>query len=258
MTALAERQPLQIGVSINPLVSVVAAIGGQAAQTSLLVPAITDPHTFELSPRQLRTIERSDLLVFVGLGLEFWARNFSASQRAKLFLLGKTLLEDNPHVWLDPTLLRSRLPELADRMCGLRPELCATFQRNLSTYQALLLQLDQELALEIKGWSKKNFVSYHPAWHYFAKHYGLTEIGELKRGHMSDISIQELQELLKRSHNSGASVFLIEPRGATQQVSEFATRLGFEVVEVDDLGLAGEDYISLMRRNVGALARVMK
>jgi zinc transport system substrate-binding protein len=60
---------LRVFVSILPQSSLVERIGGQHVSVSVLVEAGKDPHTFELTPKQLMSLGEAD--VYFGIGFPF-------------------------------------------------------------------------------------------------------------------------------------------------------------------------------------------
>lgn len=58
-------------VAINPILGdVVSQVGGEQVQVTVLIPAGTDPHAFEVTPQDAAKIAEADLVVINGLGLE--------------------------------------------------------------------------------------------------------------------------------------------------------------------------------------------
>lgn len=62
--------PPQVVVSIKPVHSLVAAVMDGSAVPTLLVPSGASPHTYSLKPSDARALQSSDLVFWVGNGLE--------------------------------------------------------------------------------------------------------------------------------------------------------------------------------------------
>lgn len=74
------EQTLKIVTSIVPLASITHYIGGEKVEVNNLVWAGVSPHAFDLKPQDLVNIEKSDLIVSLGLDhidgfLEKWEKN---------------------------------------------------------------------------------------------------------------------------------------------------------------------------------------
>jgi len=61
-TLQAQSTPLRIVVAIDPQAFLVERIGGPRVQVQILVRSGQDPHTFQISPRQVQEIAQADLL----------------------------------------------------------------------------------------------------------------------------------------------------------------------------------------------------
>ncbi|QLH40687.1 MAG: zinc ABC transporter substrate-binding protein [Defluviicoccus sp.] len=68
-TCLASAPP-EVVVSIKPIHSLVAAVMDGSAEPTLLVPSGASPHTYSLRPSDARALQSSDLVFWVGDGLE--------------------------------------------------------------------------------------------------------------------------------------------------------------------------------------------
>ncbi|MFZ1731013.1 MAG: metal ABC transporter substrate-binding protein [Bacteroidota bacterium] len=68
-----EQQKFLVVTSIAPLGAWISAVGGPDVEVLILVPPSSSPHTFELSPGQLRQASRANLVVLNGAGLEYWS-----------------------------------------------------------------------------------------------------------------------------------------------------------------------------------------
>lgn len=63
-------QPLKIVTSIEPLALIARDIGGDKVEVTRLLPANGSPHHFQLKPSHRKLIAKSDLLLWVGPGME--------------------------------------------------------------------------------------------------------------------------------------------------------------------------------------------
>lgn len=251
----ADMPSSSVCVSINPLAGIVRAVGGARLAVHVLIDSRVDPHTFELKPAHLKRVSEADLLVFNGLGLEYWAQGLRADYAEKLLEFGAAVgsTDSDPHIWLDPKLVQAFAPLLAERLCRLDQAACRDFQKNAEHFIEELVVLDRDIAAAVAGWNTKSFIAYHPAWTHFARRYGLRQAGEFKRSHASDITARSLRELVILARDQNVKVLFMEPLASLQQVKGLVEEAHLEVVSVDDLGQPGEDYVKMMRRNLAAM-----
>ena len=64
---------LNVLATFFPLQDWAAAVGGDKANVSLLVPVGIDVHEFEPSPAAIQAIAKANILILNGVGLEPWA-----------------------------------------------------------------------------------------------------------------------------------------------------------------------------------------
>ena len=64
------EKPLKVVATTNIVGDVVAQVGGEYIQLSVLLPAGTDPHSFVATPKDLTLVAEADLVFANGAGLE--------------------------------------------------------------------------------------------------------------------------------------------------------------------------------------------
>ncbi|MGM0688274.1 MAG: metal ABC transporter substrate-binding protein [Bacillota bacterium] len=79
--------PVQVVTTIYPLSDIITRLGGEKVNVSYLLPAGASPHTYEPTIEQARLIERADLVVYIGAGLDDWAVKLAESSESNLILL---------------------------------------------------------------------------------------------------------------------------------------------------------------------------
>src|SRR3989304_5546130 len=118
----AEGDALRVVATTNILADVVAEVGGDSIELSVLLPVGADPHSFEPSPREVAAVSQADLVFANGVGLEVFLQPLleSAGGEAELVMVSdgvETIAfeeiyaegeaeeehgEEDPHVWMDP------------------------------------------------------------------------------------------------------------------------------------------------------------
>ena len=125
-----------VTVSIPPQAWVVEQIGGDLVSVQAMAGPSDDPHTYEPKPAQMAALAGTELYLTIGIEFEqAWLPRFTASNpkmsvvdsaagitrmpMASSIQLGVTGTQEgeqgmlDPHVWLSPALLPSRLVGLA-------------------------------------------------------------------------------------------------------------------------------------------------
>ena len=178
-------------VTIPPEKYFVEQIAGNLVNVSSIIPAGIDPHTYEPKPSDLMKLKKADLFIAVGT-LEFerkwlpkFKKMFPGLRFISLFegisltnLKNKDLMAPegfDPHIWLSPPLVVLESRVIYDNLCKLLKEQ-KTLEQKYKAWINRLITLDNILMHKLSNYKGNIFLSYHPAWRYFAKSYGLVQL----------------------------------------------------------------------------------
>jgi ABC-type Zn uptake system ZnuABC Zn-binding protein ZnuA len=293
-----EQRKLLVVTSIAPLGNWITAVGGEDVEVLVLVPPSSSPHTFELSPGQLRDASRANLVVFNGAGLEYWAEGLLKNLQDPLTPMltlseNVQLLQDghhgrdssmqpgtadrhdepgrtpsgpsrehhaagNPHFWLDPTIAASSVTKIAEALATLLPGKKDSIVARAEAYRIALTQLDIEIAAAIITWRQKRFVGDHSSWIYFARRYGLDEAGVMEAVPGREVSARELSSLIRMMRRDRIDVVFADIRKSTRAADILAEETGAQIARLDPMGISGSGYLELLTSNVKEMARVMR
>jgi zinc transport system substrate-binding protein len=268
------EEPLVV-VSIFPMADLVARVGGDAVRVETLLPPRASPSTWEVTPAQIRSLTRAAGYVTVGGGLDAWLEGLAADMpRLRRLRLtdGLTLHREaenagegetgDPHVWLDPILVRDALlPRISTFLQLLVPDDAPGIRERSAALADTLTRLDAELRAELSALPRRGFVSTHDAWGYFAERYDLKPLGSIYESPGHEPSAKGLAHLVDVARASGVTAVLAEPQLAETAAVALAGELHAEVIVVDPLGGPGlpgrESYTELMRTDGRAFARAL-
>lgn len=275
------ERPLVV-TSIPPIGDWIAAIGGSDVDVLVLVPPSSNPHTFELTPGQLRTASQASLVVLNGAGLEFWSDrlldNLHDTATPVLTLSdGLELLQDgdahahghgdaeahhhgagNPHFWLDPVIAADAVQRIAAALTALLPGRADSIRIRSASYIAQLRELDSAISAAASGWTRRRFISDHSAWVYFATRYGLEEAGVIEEVPGREISAREMSGLIRDMRDKDIMVVFADVRKSTRPADILAEETGARIALLDLLCSDGRNYLEMMHENLAKMSRVMK
>lgn len=262
-----------VAATLHPIASLVREVGGDAVSVRTLLPPGAHPDSYEATPRMAEALAGAELVVRVGGAVDDWLGD---RHRGRQLVLtdGLTLRgaahshggrqhgTGNPHVWLDPVLVRdSILPRLVDALAEAAPESAGEFRRRGSAFADSLTALDAEIRGLLEDARSRRFVAAHPAWTYFADRYELEDLGSLHPSPGAELGARELARLVDRARDRGGVAVIAEPQLGRSGVDALARELGVRVEVADPVGGAGlegrQDYLSLMRFNARAFARAL-
>lgn len=257
--------PLAV-VSIFPVGDLAARLAGDAVAIEVLLPPGASPATFEVTPRQLRTLSTASLFVMVGGGLDEWVAQLPAASggdpRVVRLTEGLTLLHGeeheeasgNPHVWLDPILVRDEvLPRLERALAAIAPDSSGAIASRRAAMADSLSALDDQIRAALEPLERRSFIATHPAWSYFARRYGLREVGVVHSHPGEEPSSREMAGLLDRAREAEVHCVFTEPQLGEVAAQALATELSLPTCVLDPLGGPGleerDGYLELLRFN---------
>ena len=184
---------LKVLATFFPLQDWAAAVGGDKANVSLLVPVSIDVHEFEPSPAAIQAISEANILVLNGAGLEPWAMDaIAAASNPHLIVVdcskGVNLIKIppqfqvgnrtiDPHIWNDPVDAIAMVKNILAGFIQAAPSDTSYFSANALAYENSLQVLNQEFVdLASSQLATRSFVTFHTAWGYLAQRYNLTQI----------------------------------------------------------------------------------
>lgn len=258
-----------VAASIFPVGDIVAAVGGPASRVTVLLPPGASPETFEPTPQVVQKVAAARLFVVVGGGLDAWVQTLvnAADSRAEVLTLteGMELRQEgaeagtgNPHVWLDPILVRDRLlPRIVAALARVAPGAEAAVRERARAYADSLSALDAEIRGLLASVESRAFVAAHPAWIYFAARYGLRQLAAIRPSPGQEPSAQRLAQLVDSARALRLRVVFTEPQISPADAEILAREIGAQLRVLDPLGGPGvagrESYLALMRYNAREL-----
>jgi len=145
--------PLRVVATTTVFADIVKQIGGDHVVVTSIVPAGAGPEDFEPGPDDARRLAEAQLIVSNGVGLDDFLDRLidAAGAHAEHVVLGDGVPtiavdgENNPHFWLDPTLVaRYYVPAIRDALIRLRPDAAASITSSADDYAARLGELDKQ------------------------------------------------------------------------------------------------------------------
>jgi zinc transport system substrate-binding protein len=259
--------PVLVVASIFPLGDAVRQAGGDAVRVEVLLPPGASPHGYEPKPAQAELLAGAEILLTVGLGVDLWADRLAEASGnrhlRRLEVTGSTPKgmpggpSRDPHIWLDPFVMKGFVADVAVALVTLRPDSAAGISARTEAYRAELDSLDDEYRIRLAAAPSKAFVTLHAAFHYMAARYGLNEVSVFD-SEMDEPGPGDLERVARFVRAQRIRVILVQPELPLSSVAWLREQMGLQVATLDDLGnplLPGYDsYLTMMRSNLNALA----
>jgi zinc/manganese transport system substrate-binding protein len=157
-SASAGSGPVQVVAAENFWGSIAAQVGGSHVQvTSIIVDPNADPHSYEPTTADARTVAGAQYVIVNGAGYDPWADKLlqanPVSGRRELNVgnfLGKHE-GDNPHMWYNPDYVTTVANKIRDDLKAIDPANAAAFDQSAQTFLSTGLKQYHDLIASIKA-----------------------------------------------------------------------------------------------------------
>jgi len=236
---------------------------------TLLVPMGVDPHDWEPTIKDTERIHRSDLIITNGIGYEHWIDSIHTSSYQGIIidtsdgiLIDHTDDDDHgsldPHIWLNPVYAQLQVKTIANALSISDPTNKNYYQSNAKLYIKELDLLDSKIRNDLSS-CKTDFVTFHNAFSYFAKEYGLTQhtIISSNDSH-GEVTPQTLENIISTAKKYDIKVIFAEESSSTKTSQVIADEIGGKVLVLSPLEItSNENYISKMTQNLENLKEAL-
>lgn len=270
---------LTVYTSFYPMYDLTKKIGGDKINLKNLVPAGTEPHDWEPTPSDMGNLEKADVLIYNGAGMESWMDKVLKSINNKklvtveaskgLKLLGNPDKNENsaydPHVWLNPMLAKQEMEAIKNALVNADSANKEYYEKNFNENAFKLDQLDQDYKKTITGLSKKDIIVAHQAFSYLCSAYGLNQVAIEGLAADSEPSPARMAEIVNFAKEKQLKYIFFEELVSPKVAQTIAKETGATATVLSPLeGLsetdqkAGKDYFSVMRDNLEVLKKALQ
>ncbi|MEW8959647.1 MAG: zinc ABC transporter substrate-binding protein [Moorella sp. (in: firmicutes)] len=265
----AESGPLKIYTTFYPLYDFTKKIVGDRAVVENLQPAGVEPHDYEPSPRQIASIYSGKLFIFLGEPMDAWAKKIEGQLQEKGVVTleaGKGLIENNdPHIWLDLLLAREIARRIFEAVTAVDGDNKSYYEKNYHELDEKFVMLDREYRDTLNGVTRRDIVTSHAAFGYLARRYGLNQIPISGLSPQQEPSAQQMAELITLCRSKGVKYIFFETLASPKLAEALAREAGAGTLVLNPIGgltkeemEAGEDYFSIMAKNLAALKKALE
>ena len=122
--------------------------------------------------------------------------------------------DEDPHFWFDTELASVAIAAIADELSHLSPGAADVLSERLELYLAAIEEADAEVRALLDGISdnQRLLVTFHDAFGYFARRYGLEVAGFVVEGPEQGVSADALADLIELIEHEGVQTVFHEPQ----------------------------------------------
>jgi zinc transport system substrate-binding protein len=250
----------QVVASFYPLAYAAQQVGGTGVDVTNLTPPGAEPHDIELTARDVARIQEADVVLYLDSEFQPAVEDAVGDARGTAIdLLDGVHLRDapddetraDPHVWLDPVLYAGAVRQVG-RALGA--------EKRAATMTTRLHRLDREFREGLSSCERREIVTSHAAFGYLAARYGLRQVSIAGVSPEAEPTPRALESAVRRVRESGATTVFFETLVSPRVAETVARETGARTAVLDpiegltkDQAAHGEDYFTIMRRNLAAL-----
>ncbi len=267
-----------IVVTYSILGAVVKDLVGDTANVVVAIPNGQDPHEWEPSAKDIETLNKADLVVQNGLGLEAGmektldqaekngVRFFTASDHIVVRKVGlgegiptgdpdQAVGADDPHLWMDPLTMEMVVDALTVQ---LKSDLGIDVASQAANLDARLEAVNKEVADQVATVPPANrkLVTGHESLGYFAQRHGFKLVGAIipSLTSQAEVSAADLAALKKQIEDNHVKAIFTELGTPPAVANAIGKETGAKVVELTTHSLPADgSYLTFMR----AVAKVI-
>lgn len=275
---LADGERLRVVATTSIVGDVVAQVGGEAVELTVLLKPGQDPHTYQPGAQELGNASSAHIILVNGFDLEESLLEDLASAAEGVPIVAvsagiepveeETDDEDeghnhnhaqNPHVWFNVSHVEMWTDNIEQVLSDLQPANAETYTSNAETYRAELATLDEFVRETVNAIPEENrkLVTNHDAFIYLADAYGLEIIGTVIPAFSTNAepSASNLSELIETIKQEQAPAIFIDSSASQKFAQVVADETGAAVFELytealGEEGSGADSYIGMMRANI--------
>ena len=266
----ANTNSIQIAASFYPEAFLAEQIGGDFVSVYSIIPFGVEPHDFEPSPSDISHITNSKLFLYHGADLDLWASRIAAELDTNKIAVLKAsdsveLKSGDPHFWLDPVLMRKIADSVLEKLISVDPVNRSSYEKNAEALHAKLSALNDDFINGLKDCRVRDVATSHNAFSYMARAYSFTPLSISGISPNVEPSVKDMQNLISILKTKNIHYVTFETLSSARISQTIADEVGAQSLVLNPIeGLTtaennnGEDYISLMNKNLQTLRTAME
>ncbi len=259
----ASNAPL-VSVSVQPVHSLVAGLMDGVGEPELIIKGGRSPHTYNMKPSDAHTLNHSDIIIWVGPGLEMFLERPIAtlSRNSRVITLAKNP-EGDPHMWLSPMIAITIIEQVLKVLIENDPKHGEHYKRNALNLTDRLSKLQKTGEDRLRPHQTKPFLVFHDAWGHFAKAFGLSVVGSVAINPERPPGAKRISTIRRQIKQGGIRCLFREPQFQSPLLATLLKgQENIREFELDPLGSAfapgPNSYFNMMESNFEAVASCLQ
>ena len=258
--------------TIHPFKEILRRVVGERGKVICLLSPGSSPHTFNISPSEVKLIESADAIFYGAENLDEWAVEYDNPNKIELLSLLPvdsllnifTIRNENvgidPHFWTDPLLVKIMLPQLVAKFCSIDPFGCNIYESNAKEFLEQLDIWNKEISKYLMQFANRRVILSHPFFQYYFKRYKFKVAGIIEPIPGKEPTPKELKELIDIALKNNVDAIFTHiqlPDNAARLLSEST---GIKVYTLDPVGgIDGrKSYKEILMYNTSIILKALR
>ena len=247
---------------------------------NLAAPTVGCLHDYQLQTSDMKVLSGADAFLVNGAGMEAFLPEITralpslpvieASEGIELLENGDAveILESeeedvNSHLWLDPSRAVRMAENLAAGLIRLMPADEEVITANLQDYRSRLESLDEQLRSGLENLPRRDIVTFHEAFPYFAAAYDLHVVAVVNKEPGEVLTPSQMAVLVREIVRLGNPPLFVEPQYTDLSAQTLSRETGSSVWSLDPMVTGPEEdvpldyYETVMLQNMNTLIEAL-
>ena len=276
----AEKKPT-VALSTFSLYDITIHVAGDTVDAFMILPLGVDAHSYEPTPKQIVKLDKSDLVVYSGAGLEPWIKGFSFKNRAidmsqyvDLKVVGDhdhahhhdgANTNIDPHYWLDVKNMATATEKISQVLIELFPKNKEIYVKNRNSYIEMLKSLDNMYKDTLSSCKLNTIVVNHNAFSYLSSRYGFEVEALSGLSPEAEPSAKTMASLIEHVEEHKLKTIFFESFVNDKAIKSIANEAKVGVDVLQPLGNITADeaakklsYEDIMRKNLEKISKALE
>lgn len=239
-------------------------------------------HDYNLVPQDLKTLEKADVLIINGAGMESFIDKIITDSNVNIIDSSKDIPllsshehdstdsahnheeEYNPHLWVSISNVITQVQNIANELSVIDSKNSSKYQANATAYIEKLQLLKDEMHEKISPLPNKDIITFHEAFPYFAEEFSLNIVDTIEMEPGVEPSPSQLEEVIKVIKEKNIKSLFAEPQYSSKSTNTIAKETGAKIyildpiVTGDSVPSAKDDYLNKMKENLKVLEEALQ
>jgi len=274
------KKPM-VSLSTFSLYDITKHIAKDKVDLVMILPFGVDAHSFEPTPKLMAKIQKSDLVIYSGAGLEPWVDRFDfkhkvvdMSKSVKLLKLDASKHHHtathnhhnlDPHYWLDVGNMMIATEVIKNELIKISPENKNFYEKNAKKYIDMLKNLDAQYKQVLSQCKVDTIVVNHNAFSYMAKRYGFNVDSVSGFSPQAQPNAKNMMHLVHLVKEHNITTVFFENFANDKAIRSVASEAKVKVDSLQPIGNITADeakhkytYEDIMKQNLKKLSKALK